>query len=509
MTPTDESDVDMDMTNDNESGGTDDPTFAYLPNVAITKAITGSTALANGNVELKFRFNIENTGNANVSNLSVTDPLNFTSAIIGTPTISVSNVDATMAPADNNGTYTGILPNTDMLAGAGTDMLEPGQSFVIFMMVEVDPQAFGLLPQPVDNQATVSGNPVDDMGNDLGGYTDVSDDSDDGTDLPNGGDPTSDNPGADNDNGTGGTDDPTNVQLPPTPQLTKEIIAAPTALPNGNYSVTYEFVIENLGGSRFCEIGLIEDLKTQYDCAFVGVLSTTDPVLTNTSTLSTNPSRNTIFNGDTQANMLNDDGCLYPGDVITMTTTVEIDISCTPQPDPLANQATVTGVDDDDNPVEDDSDDETDLDMDMVNDNESGGPDDPTLLQIPDVAITKALTATTALPNGNYQFDFKFNVENTGNVNLSSLSVTDPLLFASAVIGTPTVSVSNVDATMAPAASGTYTGTGGMIELLKWHDYRPAGARTDLHDFDECGSRSTGLWPYHSTTSRKSSDGHR
>ena len=217
-----------------------------------------------------------------------------------------------------------------------------------------------------------------------------------GTDLPGGGDPSDDNPGAENDQGT--DEDPTLVSLPPIPYLTKEITGPPTQLPNGNYSVTYEFVITNLGGSEFCMIGLTEDFDTQYDCAFVGVLGTTAPVLTNTSTLSTNPTLNSIYNGDTQTNLLGNDGCLYPGDVITMTTTVKIDINCTPQPDPLANQATVTGVDSESNPVEDDSDDETDLDMDMTNDNETGGTDDPTLLQVPDVAITKALTATKSLP---------------------------------------------------------------------------------------------------------------
>ncbi|MEZ4962958.1 MAG: gliding motility-associated C-terminal domain-containing protein [Saprospiraceae bacterium] len=469
----DASDVDGDLINDNESGGTDDPTFIYLPNIAVTKAITGSTALPNGHVLLDFRFNIENTGNADLSNLSLTDPLNFTTAIIGTPMLSLTNVNATAVPATNNGAYTGVAPDTDLLVGAATDRLKPGQSFVVFMSVEVDPQQFGLLPQPIENQATVTGFPVNNSGIPLGGYASVSDVSDDGTGLQNGGDPTTGNPGADNDNGVGGTDDPTVVSLPPTPKLTKAITATPVPLPNGNYAVTYALAIENLGGSEFCIIGLEEDFASQFGCAFEGVISKTAPVLTNTSGLSTNPTLNSIYNGSTSTGLLNGDGCLYPGDAITMSVTVEVSIGCTPLPAPLANTATVTGVDNNGHPVSDDSDDSTDLDTDTNPDNETGGPDDPTLLLIPEISLTKALTSTTALPNGNYQLAFRFNIENTGNTNLSNLSVTDLLNFSPAIVGTPAVSVTNVDATAVPAGNnGVYTGIAPDNDLL-------AGAATD------------------------------
>ena len=133
----DNTDLDNDMNPDNDSGGTDDPSLVFLPDVAITKAVTNSTALANGSVMMDFRFNVENTGNANLSNLSLLDPLNFTAAIVGTPSVNVVNVNATAVPSAN-GSYNGN-GNNDLLSGAATDMLKPGEAFVVNLSVEIDP----------------------------------------------------------------------------------------------------------------------------------------------------------------------------------------------------------------------------------------------------------------------------------------------------------------------------------------------------------------------------------
>ena len=368
----DSTDLDGDGIPDNETGGEGDPTFTYLPVIEITKELQNITALANGNYELEFKFNIENTGNADLTNINVTDPLPFSSAIIGTPVLSIMNMSAASMPADNNGSFDGA-GDINMTIGAASDLLQPGESFMLLMAVEVDPQAFGLLPQPVENQATVTADGPP-------GYPPIADLSDDDSDLP-------------------GSDDPTPVSIPPIPQLTKAISGAPTPLANGNYEVTYDFVIENVGSGEFCNIDLIEDFASQYDCAFVQVLNTTAPVLINTTTNSIAPTLNTLYNGSNQSNLLQTDGCLFPSDSITVSVTIEVDISCPTRPDPLANQATVTGEGPDGEEVMDDSDDDTDLDGDDDPDNETGGDDDPTLLPIPEITVTKAFTGGMALPN--------------------------------------------------------------------------------------------------------------
>ena len=198
-------------------------------------------------------------------------------AVVGTPILSLMNTSATMPPADNNGSFNGGS-NINMTIGAATDMLQPNESFMMMLEVEVDPVLFGQLPMPVLNQATAMGTPVDDNGDPIPGYLPVDDLSDDESTIP-------------------GDDDPTPVNIPPTPELLKSIVGTPTELANGNYRVVYNFTIRNVGGSEFCQIDLLEDFATQYGCAFVDILATTPPVLTNTTGNSINPSLNTLYNG--------------------------------------------------------------------------------------------------------------------------------------------------------------------------------------------------------------------
>jgi len=130
------------------------------------------------------------------------------------------------------------------------------------------------------------------------------------------------------------------------------------------------------------------------------------------------------INGDSFDNMFTGDGCLFPGDSIQWRVTMEVTMDCEPIASPLANTATINAEDSNGDPVTDDSDDETDLDNDDNSDNDSGGSDDPTLAYFPAIEITKDLVGSTALPNGNVVLEFKFNIENTGQIyQLSILSI--------------------------------------------------------------------------------------
>ena len=124
-----------------------------------------------------------------------------------------------------------------------------------------------------------------------------------------------------------------------------------------------------------CNIDLTENFAMQLGCAFQDVINTSTLTLINTSGSSTSPTLSTTYNGDTQANLFNTDGCLFPGDELSMTVTVELDVACDGVADPLLNTATVCGVDPNTGiKAADDSDSTTD-----------GGPDDPTPLSIPNI----------------------------------------------------------------------------------------------------------------------------
>ena len=113
-----------------------------------------------------------------------------------------------------------------MLDGSGT--LAPGDAVTVTFNVVVDGSELGA-NAPLENQAEGGGT-------DPGG-TPISDPSDSGTD------PNTDNPGAPGD--TGGSNDPTPLTIADI-AVAKNVVGTPTALANGNFSVTYQLVVEIL-----------------------------------------------------------------------------------------------------------------------------------------------------------------------------------------------------------------------------------------------------------------------
>ena len=220
----DGTDFDMDLVPDNDTGEKDDDTRLFLPNLAVTKAFTEQEMLDDDDLLLTFEFEIRNTGNAMMDSLTLDDPIAFFPASLGdtpgTPSISFTNVDANTLPTAN-ASWDGYT-ETDLFDGISGKLL-PGQSFIVTLQFEIDPYDYtAIQPQPRNNQATVSGLPKD-MNNDplLNPNTgviyvdgDVSDLSDDGTELEDGGDPLSDNPDAwGQGEGPNVYDDPTPVNI--------------------------------------------------------------------------------------------------------------------------------------------------------------------------------------------------------------------------------------------------------------------------------------------------------
>ena len=270
-------------------------------------------------------------------------------------------------------TASALVDGDDILDRTG--VLQPGETIIATIKVEIDPLAVPAMG--LSNQATTTANDPD--GDPV---TDVSDD---------GVDPTDD------------TDDPTPLDLGPIPELEKTLTAAPVALPNGNFELTYEFKLKNNGTEEMCQIDVLEDFDSQFGCAFVSANPANLVAFSNNTGNSTQPTFNTAYNGDSFTNMFNGDGCIHPTDSLEWSVTVEVTADCDPLNSPLANIATVNAEDPDGNPVTDDSDDDTDLDNDDTPDNESGGEDDPTFAYLPKIEITKSLTSQTVLPNGNVE----------------------------------------------------------------------------------------------------------
>ncbi len=371
--PGDPTDVDPDG-----DGDPDDPTvvpLAQSPDVSVTKT-AGALVDSNGDGvvggvgdEISYSFEVSNTGDVTLTDVSVSDPL---VTVSGGPVVS-------LAPGDSDSTtFTAVYTITQADVDAGE----------------------------VVNSATVSGS--DPAGDPV---SDVSDDPGDPTDV----DP----------DGDGDPDDPTVTPLAQSPDVSVTKTAGALDDSNGDGvvggvgdEISYSFEVSNTGDVTLTDVSVTDPLVTVSG----GPLTSLAPGDTDSSTFS----------------------ATY---VITQ---ADVDVG------QVVNSATVTGADPDGDPVTDTSDDPSDpTDIDPDGD---GDPDDPTvtpLAQSPDVSVTKTSGALVD-SNGDGvvggvgdEISYSFVVTNTGDVTLTDVSVTDPLVTVS---GGPLVS-------LAPGASDSTTFT--------------------------------------------------
>ena len=124
--------------------------------------------------------------------------------------------------------------------------------------VTIDPSQAPAGSIGLDNQASTSGEALDSNGNPIldasGDPVTANDLSDSGTDPTNGG-------------GAGTNEDPTSIILPNI-GAAKEVYET-FALPNGDFQVTYQLVVDNTGNVDLAGLSLTDDIATQFGPAFV------------------------------------------------------------------------------------------------------------------------------------------------------------------------------------------------------------------------------------------------
>ncbi len=439
-----------------------DPTPFSIADLAVTKTTTGvvpATSGTVGNYDVTYQFTFVNSGTEELSNLSLTDNLagQFGGAFVGVVSVGVTNVDAATPPTAN-GSYDGTA-GSDLLSGAATDSLLPGQSFTVTLVVEVDPDSatgnFNGSGQ-LENSATASAAGA------TGTTSSASDDPTDGTNED------SDADGQPDDETTLAIGDLRATKTAGAATPSNQFVGASGTF--GNFVVPYTLTIRNTGNDLISGLSAVEDLATQLGGAFIGVVGTPVITPTNTSGNTSVAANSTPFNGSTTTELLNTaTSQLGIGDSVTITINVEID------PDAatanliggtLQNSAVAGGTDSTGNPVSDLSDDPAN----PTSDN------DPTPFSIADLAVTKTTTGVVPATSGtvgNYDVTYQFTFVNSGTEELSNLSLTDNLAgqFGGAFVGVVSVGVTNVDAATPPTANGSYDGTAGS-DLL-------SGAATD------------------------------
>ena len=355
----------------NGDGDPDDPTVTDLsgnPIISLTKASifndTNGDGLTQAGETISYVFVVTNTGNQTVTNILITDP---------NVTVSGGPIDLTPGTSDNT-TFTAL-----------------------YVITQAD----------IDNGSVI--NVATAAGEDPNGDP-VTDDSDD----PN-------NPTDSDSNGDGDPDDPTDTVLPNNADIA--LLKTSTfndengdGIPQVGETITYNFEVSNTGNVTLTDVSI-----TDPNVTVSGGPIDLAPGATNTSTFFANY---TI----TQADL--DSGS-------------------------ITNSATVIGDDPNGDPVTDDSDDPNDpTDDDPDND---GDPDDPTVTTLtsdPEITLNKIGTFNDANGDGIAQvgetITYAFEVINTGNVTITGITVTDPLV---TVVGGP------IDLASGESDNTTFTAT--------------------------------------------------
>ncbi len=451
------------------------------PRVGAAKNAGTVSSNGNGTFTVPFTFNIQNLGNVDLYDVQVTDILSAefgTYQTGATDAAKIAAVDAVgeytvtaFALTDNtpgtdlalNSAYTGTSPNTTLFTVTGNEglSLEVGQSVSVTFNLTFYPNVATATVSgnnlTFQNQATAAGDAPDAQGNGNGtadnGTTDL---SDAGTN-PRG-------TGGDGDNipNEANEDDPTDITITMAPVI-GVAKAAGTVTDNndGTFSVPFTINVRNYGNVDAHDVQIVENLATEF-----GTFGAATPTaagnytvsgLSITTNAATALTANAIgssagqFNGSgTNTNLLSvtSGGHIRPGETVTLTFTLRFfpnfsNATFSGASATFQNQVTAQA----DNPNNNDnvtnsnttdaSDSGTNPDTDGQNDPNEAGENDPTDVVItmnPVIGVAKTASITNGDTDSNpatagpYEITFDLYLENLGNTNLTSVTLTDPLI---------------------------------------------------------------------------------
>ena len=416
-----------------------------------------------GQVLATLQLNLENYGTNPVDSLSIVEdladmlPENTLDSVIQVsihPASSAASLP-TLNPAFDGITETGLL---DGVSGS----LLPGETLVLDLQLALNAHNMAAFSRPA-NSAFCTGK----TSGTLASAT---------SDAPTG------SPGD-----TGGNIDPTPFYLPSV-NLTK-LAYSPTShcnLSAGNVELQLELSLLNTGNTSLTNIQLTDALAAQLGPALVGIK--THPFISN-STAAANPPVLMSYNGSPGNDRIFDGtaGILEPGQTLTVNMVVELDPDAAGAPASLNNQAFVSAQSLDDQAtllpamfnvtdLSDHGDDPLSANPGFAGD--SGGTDDPTLLNLPSVLVSRNIAGVlpaTSGTFGNFEAIVETIVFNTGNVPLQNLALPDaikqPYNFGAAFVGIvsqPQIVAAGAHGTLSnaaanPALNGAFTGNNDLL----------------------------------------------
>ncbi|MEM7001492.1 MAG: hypothetical protein AAF529_11950, partial [Pseudomonadota bacterium] len=384
-----------------DGNGNGDPTddsdttpilFTEAPEIGIAKEVTTPLNNGDGTYTLTYRLRIENSGDVVANGVQVIDDLGSTFA--GASGFVIDNLSS----GDFTVNFPGFNGTADQNLLTGTDNLTAGATGTVELTLTVTP---GANLGPYDNSAVV--NATSPTGAAL------TDTSQNGVD-----------PDADSDGDPSNDSQATQITFAEAPQIgiAKTITAGPVNNADGTHTLTYQLLLANTGDVDLGALQVGENLTA----TFAGASGFTIDALT-----STDFTVNGAFNGAADTNLLSGTDGLTAGS----SGSVELTVSVTPGANlgPYANSATISGTSPAGADVTDVSDDAT-----TVDENGNGDPGDDsdatlvTFAESPVLGVAKALTlGPVNNGDGTYSVSYRITVENSGDVNLENLNVTEDL----------------------------------------------------------------------------------
>ncbi|MBN8703009.1 MAG: gliding motility-associated C-terminal domain-containing protein [Bacteroidetes bacterium] len=393
---------DLNANNNPHDVGEDIPTPLWLYNsvLGVAKSVSSSTLQATGIYSVTYKVVVTNYGNNSIDSIQVADNLSATFPL--PTTFTVTSAPSAAVLTANTG-FNGAS-NTNLLSML-TSSLSAGQSDTILFTVAISANGFF---GPFYNTAFVSG-----VGN--GNLTLVSDTSTNGNNPdPNG----NGNPSDANEN------IPTPLLLTPNAVIgMAKAVSAPSLQPDGTYLVTYTVVVKNYGNDTIKTIQVVDNLASTFPPP--STFTVTAPP-TGSGTLFFN----TLYNGNTDINLLNTNSFLAAGDSGKIIFTVAL--SNNGMFGPFKNSAIGTGVGSASGTVVSD----TSTAGTNPDPNGNSNPSDAgeslttdfSLTPNASIGVAKVVTAAEKLNDGSYNVSYLITVVNYGNEILANIQVTDNLV---------------------------------------------------------------------------------
>ncbi|NOR86998.1 MAG: hypothetical protein GQ527_05265, partial [Bacteroidales bacterium] len=248
--------------------------------------------------------------------------------------------------------------------------------------------------------------------------------------------------------------------------IAKDLVSGPTNNGDGSYALTFDIRVENSGNVDLSSVEIEEDLNT----TFSGVTSfSIDDLYITAQPTSNTWTVNPNYDGDdtdgdvsdaTDILLLNASETLVTGEFAIFR--LELTVFPGAGIGTYNNTASARGESAEGVVTTDDSEDGTDPDSD--NDGNPGDNDTPTPITFsenPEIGIAKTITDTpTNNQDGTFSLSYLLKVENTGDVNLSSVQVVDDLstTFSGLTIAVNSLSITTQPPSTTLTANSSYDG---------------------------------------------------